>query len=71
MKAYHVYSWSGEYEQYEEYDHKYFFNEESAKKYEQELDKEHEKLTLKYRLPHGYDMYHGGSLFEEIEITED
>lgn len=68
MKAYHVFSWAGEYEQYDEYDHKYFLNEQKAREYEEKLGKEQEQIRIKNRLPNGYDMYHGGSVFEEIEI---
>lgn len=71
MKAYFVCSWSGEYERYDEYDKRYFLNEASAKKYEQELEEKHQKSREKYRLPNGYDMYHGGVIYEEIEMIED
>ncbi|MGM7720598.1 hypothetical protein [Metabacillus sp. Hm71] len=66
MKAYYVYSWEGEYEQYMEDDKKYFLNKESALNYEFELLLEYNKIKAK----HGIH-YVGGVILEEIEIIED
>jgi hypothetical protein len=72
MKAYLVYTWSGEYEQYGEYDQKYFLKEESARKYEKELEEADEKDRQHSIKAHGHDkFYHAGVIFEEIEIVED
>lgn len=65
MKAYYVYSWDGEYEQYMEHNEKYFLNESLARKHEKELEAEcekHKKAAGRF--------YACGVSFEEIEIIE-
>jgi hypothetical protein len=65
MKAYYVYSWDGEYEQYMEYGQKYFLNESSARKYEKDLEVE----CAKHESNSSFSTC--GVSFEEIEIIED